>query len=144
MTTRQDEPIHHPPEIGHLDDLEWQMGRFDGGWTKMLFRPNPARPTEPNAGVLRYEPGANFATHKHDFAQVWYVIEGEFHFGEHVCGPGSMLFFPDPHFEYAMRTETGGKILFVQYPGPSTGACPIYDGRFNVKERKPDEENLEY
>jgi hypothetical protein len=26
--------------------------------------------------------------------------------------------------------------LIVQYPGPSTGGRPIYDGRFNVERRK--------
>jgi hypothetical protein len=31
----------------------------------------------------------------------------------------------------------------VQYAGPSTGKGPIYDGRFNMAERKPlSEENL--
>jgi hypothetical protein len=28
-------------------------------------------------------------------------------------------------------------MLFVQYPGPTTGGRPIYDGRFNMQERKP-------
>jgi ABC-type long-subunit fatty acid transport system fused permease/ATPase subunit len=37
-----------------------------------------------------------------------------------------------PHFENEMRTETGGTVLFVQYPGPTTGARPIYDGRMNL------------
>jgi hypothetical protein len=33
-----------------------------------------------------------------------------------------------------MRTETGGTVLFVQYPCPTTGARPIYEGRMNLKE----------
>lgn len=35
-------------------------------------------------------------------------------------------------------------MVFVQYPGPTTGEPPIYDGRFNVEER-PDleRENLD-
>ncbi len=67
----------------------------------------------PNVGFLRYEPGVGFPLHKHDFAQIWYVIEGEF------------------------RTETGGTVLFVQYPGPTTGARPIYEGRMNLKAAPP-------
>ena len=51
--------------------------------------------------------------------------------------PGSMLFHPDPHFEGEFRTETGGEILIVQYPGPTTRELPIYAGRFNMAERKP-------
>ena len=35
-------------------------------------------------------------------------------------------------------------MFFVQYTGPSTGKGPIYDGRFNMQERKPlSEENLQ-
>lgn len=55
-----------------------------------------------------------------------------------------MMFHPDPHFEHDLNTETGGTMLFVQYQGPSTGGRPIYDGRFNVEERKPlSEERLD-
>jgi len=48
-----------------------------------------------------------------------------------------MIFHPDPHHEDEFHTETGGEILIVQYPGPTTGGRPIYDDRFNVKERQP-------
>ena len=44
----------------------------------MLFHPRPDRPTEPNAGILRLAPGAHHPIHNHDFAQVWYVLEGTF------------------------------------------------------------------
>ena len=47
-----------------------------------------------------------------------------------------MLYHPDPHFEGVFNTATGGEILIVQYPGPSTGERPIYAGRFNMAERK--------
>ena len=43
----------------------------------------------------------------------------------------------DPHFEHEMHTATGGTIFFVQYPGPTTGAPPIYDGCMNLKEAPP-------
>jgi len=33
-------------------------------------------------------------------------------------------------------TDTGGQILIVQYPGPDTGGRPIYDDRFNLKQRR--------
>ena len=70
---------HNPPEFKHAEDMEWEMGRF-GNVTKFLFHPRPERPTEPNAGFLKYAPGASFPLHRHDFAQVWYIIEGEFTF----------------------------------------------------------------
>jgi hypothetical protein len=66
-----------------------------------------------------------------------YILEAEFDIGGTAYGPGTLLFHPDPHFESDLRTETGGLMLLVQYQGPTTGGRPIYDGRFNVSERKP-------
>ena len=123
---------HNAPEYKHPNDMDWEMGRF-GNRTKFLFHLTPERPTVPNVGFLRYEPGSGFALHKHDFAQVWYVIDGEFQMGAKKYGPGTLVYMEDPHFEEEMRTETGGTVLFVQYPGPTTGAPAIYDGRMNLK-----------
>lgn len=132
-----------PGRFRHIDDMEWETLRFPGQLSKMLFHPRPENPTEPNAGFVRYEPGAHHPLHRHDFAQVWYVLEGTFKIGERTVGPGTMIHYPDPHFEEALSTETGGVMLFVQYQGPSTGKGPIYDGRFNMKERRSlAEENL--
>jgi len=61
-----------------------------------------------------------------------------------MYGKGTMVFHPDPHFEEDLSTETGGLILFVQYQGPTTDKAPIYQGRFNMQERKPlSEERLD-
>jgi ChrR Cupin-like domain len=128
---------HLPYEIRHLDDLEWETIRWPGETGKMLFHPRPERPTEPNAGILRLEPGAHHPLHKHDFAQVWYVLKGTFQIDEHEVGPGTIIFHPDPHFEGEFSTKTGGDILIVQYPGPTTGGLPIYADRFNKTERNP-------
>src|ERR1700751_1456330 len=100
---------HHPPESRHAADLEWEMGRF-GNVTKFLFHPRPERPTEPNAGFLKYAPGASFPLHWHDFAQVWYIIDGEFTFAGKLYGPGTIAYMADPHFEHEMHTATGGAI----------------------------------
>jgi quercetin dioxygenase-like cupin family protein len=127
---------HGAPEFRHIDDMDWEMGRF-GNVTKFLFHPRPERPGEPNAGLLRYEAGASFPLHKHDFAQVWYVLDGEFRFGDKTYGPGTIAYMPDPHYELEMHTDTGGTILFVQFQGPETGGRPIYDGRMNLKEAPP-------
>lgn len=124
---------HHAPIIRRLSEYAPEKGRF-ANMTQMVFHPTEAHPREPNAGVLTYLPGAGFPLHKHDFAQVWYVIEGACRFGDHELKPGDLVYMEDPHFEYEMHTETGCKILFVQYPGPTTGKGPIYEGRFNKTE----------
>jgi mannose-6-phosphate isomerase-like protein (cupin superfamily) len=140
MPQRNDQPA----EFRHVDEMPWEILRFPGQHSKMVFHPRPERPTEPNAGLVRYEPGAHHPLHRHDFAQVWYVLEGTFTIGARTVGPGTMIFYPDPHFEDDLSTDTGGVMLFVQYQGPTTGKGPIYDGRFNMAARKPlAEENLE-
>ena len=133
----------HGPEYRHVDDMAWETLRFPGQHSKMVFHPRPARPSEPNTGFVRYEPGAFHPRHRHDFAQVWHILEGTFTIGDRTLGPGTVVFYADPHFEEDLSTETGGLMFFVQYTGPDTGKGPIYDGRFNMKERKPlSEENL--
>lgn len=43
-----------------------------------------------------------------------------------------------------MFTEAGCTMLFVQYPGPTTGARPIYQGRFDNRADTADADmNLE-
>jgi ChrR Cupin-like domain len=128
---------HHAMEAVNESEREWETIRWPGQTGKMLFHPRPERPTEPNAGIVRYERGSHHPRHNHDFAQVWYILEGEFTIGGKQYGPGTMLFYPDPNTEEPLQTETGGRMLFVQYPGPTTKGCPIYDGRFNMAERKP-------
>ncbi|HVR48560.1 MAG TPA: cupin domain-containing protein [Pseudorhodoferax sp.] len=124
--------IHQIPQYRRPEDMEWEMGRFKNK-TKFLFHTRPEAPTEPNAGFLRYEPGAGFRLHRHDFAQVWYVVDGEFRMGGKPFGPGTVVFHPDPHIEEELTTDTGGTIFFVQYQGPTTGSRPVYEGRMNIK-----------
>ena len=57
---------HLPYEAKHIDDVEWETIRWPGETGKMLFHPRPERPTEPNAGILRLEPGAHHPIHNHD------------------------------------------------------------------------------
>ena len=127
---------HQPMEATHIDDREWEIIRWPGQTGKMLLHPNPDRPTEPNAGLVRYDPGSHHPLHRHDFAQVWYILEGEFEIGGKAYKPGTMIFHPDPHYEDELSTKSGGLMLFVQYQGPSTGGRPIYDERFNMTKRK--------
>ena len=72
----------HGPEYRHVDDVPWETLRFPGQESKMLFHPRPERSSEPNTGFVRYEPGAYHPRHRHDFAQVWHILEGSFQIGE--------------------------------------------------------------
>jgi hypothetical protein len=144
MATIRRKAGDHAMEALHESEREWETLRFPGQWSKMLFHPRPERPTEPIAGFVRYEPGAHHPVHRHDFAQIWYILEGTFTIGGKTYGSGTMVYHPDPHYEEELSTETGGVMLFVQYQGPTTGGQPIYDGRFNVVARKPvSEERLD-
>jgi quercetin dioxygenase-like cupin family protein len=104
---------HLPMEARHRDEVEWETIRWPGETGKMMFHPRAERPTEPNAGILRLEPGAYHPLHYHDFAQVWYILEGTFRIGGREYRPGTMIFHPDPHYEAEFHTETGGEILIV-------------------------------
>lgn len=138
-------PDHQPMRAKHINDQDWTILRYEGQLAKMLFHPTPDDPTVPNAGLVHYDPGSGHPLHNHYFAQVWYVLEGEFLINGKTYGVGSMIYHPDPHYEYALTTKTGGTILYVQYMGPTTRKAPIYDGRFNVTKRKPvEQETTDY
>ena len=141
QTTRRSTRDDHRPFIARsFADAEWETIRWPGETGKMLFHPDPENPTNPNAGILRLEPGAYHPEHYHGFAQVWHILSGEFEIDGETHGPGTVIFHPDPHFEGEFKTQTGGEIFIVQYPGPSTGERPIYSGRFNMQARRPVEE----
>src|SRR5205807_1766409 len=121
-TARQPSRRNHLPyQVRHLDEIDWETIRWPGETGKMLFHPSPEQPTAPNAGILRLEPGAHHPEHYHGFVQVWFILKGLFTIDCRLCPPGTMLYHPDPYFEGAFHTATGGEILIVQYPGPSTG-----------------------
>ena len=121
-------------EAVHETDREWAYLRWQEVDNKMLFHPRPERPTEPNAGFVRYAPGSSHPMHRHDFAQVWYITEGDFIIGGKNYGPGTMIFHPDPHYEDELHTETGGVMLVVQYPGPNDleARQQSADNRFSI------------
>ncbi len=121
---------HRLPQVARPDAHDGQIGRF-GNVTRMVIHPTANDPDAPNAGTITYPPGTGFPLHKHDFAQVWYVLEGECRFGERRLRAGDLVYLGDPHIEHEMHTEDGCTMLFVQYPGPSTGARPIFEGRFD-------------
>src|SRR6476660_7404304 len=83
---------------------------------------------------------ASYPLHRHDFAQVWYILEGEMSCDGTTYGPGTFVYMADPHFEHEMQTKSGCTVVFLQYPGPTTGAPAIYDGRMNLKQPESPQE----
>jgi hypothetical protein len=49
---------HNAPRFTPSEDMQWETLRFPGRLRKMLFHPSAGSPTKPNAGLVRYEPGA--------------------------------------------------------------------------------------
>lgn len=142
MSTVEKSPItveealttHNPPIIRRPDSAEPKMVRFNNT-TQMVFHPSEDDPTQPNAGIVTYlRGGGGFPLHMHEFAQMWYIVEGECCFGDTVLRAGDLVYMKDPHVEFEMKTDNGCRILFVQYQGPTTGRGPIYEGRFDVTE----------
>jgi len=55
----------------HADDMDWETIRWPGQLGKMMFHPSPERPTEPNAGLVRYDAGSHHPAHRHvDAAEI--------------------------------------------------------------------------
>lgn len=125
------ERIHREAVVARPDQHPGQIGRF-GNETRMVIHPSADDPSAPNAGTIHYPAGTGFPLHRHDFAQVWYVLEGQCRIGARHLRQGDVVYFGDPHVEEEMHTEAGCTMLFVQYPGPTTGASPIYEGRFDA------------
>lgn len=127
---------HQPMQVKHRDELDWDKLRYEGQRTKMMFHPTAEDGTIPNAGVVHYAKGSGHPLHNHYFAQIWYVLSGQFQIDGKIYGEGTMVFHPDPHYEHELTTLEEGEILYVQYMGPSTRQPPIYDGRFNLTQRR--------
>lgn len=62
------------------------MLRYAGEWSKMLFPPGRNAPVSPTPARETIRSTANY------FAQVWYVLEGEFKIGGEVCCPGTIIY----------------------------------------------------
>jgi quercetin dioxygenase-like cupin family protein len=87
----------HSMEALHESERQWETLRFPGQWSKMLFHPWLERPTEPNAGLVGYEPGAHHPVHRPDFAQILYILDGTFTIGGKIYDPGTTIYHADPH-----------------------------------------------
>ena len=78
---------HFLAKVARPDEHPGQVGRF-GNVTRMVFHPTEEEPNTPNTGTIHYPAGTGFPLHRHDFSQVWYVLEGECKFGDRILRAG--------------------------------------------------------
>jgi len=62
---------------------------------------------EPQLAELEFIPHAEAVIHKHDEAEIIYVLGGEMHFGKEVLKPGASIYIPGNTF-YGFRAGPDG------------------------------------
>jgi hypothetical protein len=127
---------HNAPEFKHATDMEWEMGRF-GKCHQIPVSPATGTSDRAECGISQIRAGGVFPGAPARLRAGLVHHRGRIHVCRKALRPGTIAYMADPHFEHEMHTATGGTIFFVQYPGPTTGALPIYDGRMNLKEAPP-------
>ena len=109
-------------KVVHENDIEWQKIRWPGEWGKVAFHPRADDPTEPIFGITRFDPGGHFPDHAHDFAQVWYILEGKCTVAGETIVSGSFVYHPDPHVEREFTPRTALQYCFANIQAPILAA----------------------
>jgi hypothetical protein len=89
-----------------------------------------SRRPSPTVASSTMNPGPFHPRHRHDFAQLWHILEGTFKVGDPAVGPGPWSATPRP-------VRRDGRPDVVRDTGPHMARGPIYHGRFHMRERKP-------
>lgn len=99
------------PAFGHTEDMEWVLSPSDGVWHKrleLLGAADSGRATS----LMRYDPGAVFASHDHPGGEEIFVLEGIFS-DEHGEYPaGSYMLNPEGFRHEPFSRE--GCVLFIK------------------------------
>lgn len=91
----------------------WRPTPCEGvAWKKLRHDPR----TGESAVLLRFEPGAAYAAHRHPAGEQYLVLEGELVDGGRRWGPGAYVHHP-PGSAHAPRSE-GGALVYVTLPAP--------------------------
>ena len=120
----------------HRDEREWETIRWPGQTGKMLFHPRPERPTEPNAGIVRYEAGGRHPLHHHEFAQVWYILSGEFRIGGKQYGRARWCSIPTRITKTSSSPRPAARCCSSSTRARRPAAGRSTTAAFNMKERK--------
>jgi len=95
------------------EDLDWRDTPFTGvRWKKLHFD----RSSGQSAVLLRFEPGASYASHSHPGGEEYLVLEGSLEDGGRAYGQGTYVHHPAGSAHRPSSKE--GCLLFVSLPRP--------------------------
>jgi len=94
-------------------NLPWRPTPAPGvSWKKLRFDPE----TGESSVLLRFEPGASYATHRHPRGEQYLVLAGSLEDGGRTWGEGSHVWHPPGSVHRPHSRE--GCLLFVTLPTP--------------------------
>ncbi|MCA8960069.1 MAG: cupin domain-containing protein [Planctomycetes bacterium] len=95
------------------DALPWRESPSPGvAWKKLFFD----RESGESAVLLRFEPGASYAAHRHPGGEEYLVLEGALEDGGQSYGPGTYVRHPEGS-AHRPRSSTGC-LVFVRLSHP--------------------------
>lgn len=108
--------VHHP------EQLPWRkIGDIPMGWMRDHIDPTelegqlafhePGDTASPQLMEMRLEPHTLVAPHSHDEPEIFFVVEGSLHWGEHMLAAGGSMFIPaDQPYSFHAGAE-GARLL---------------------------------
>ena len=100
-------------EFVDTGSLDWRETPSRGvHWKKLSYD----RETGRSAVLIRFEPGAAYAAHRHPAGEEYYVLEGSLEDGGRTYGAGSYVYHPAGSAHSPSSKE--GCVLFISLPGP--------------------------
>lgn len=91
------------------ESLAWRDSPSDGvSWKKLSFDPGSGQ----SAVLLRFEPGAAYATHRHPAGERYFVLDGSLEEGGESYGKGTWVEHP-PGSAHTPSSQEGCLLLVI-------------------------------
>ena len=119
-------------KIVHIDELpvEERAPRGRPGMAKrslIMTGEDSSRPDNFSFRIMHFDDSGRFSPkHRHNFAQYYYVLEGETVFGDATLSAGWLGYMPEGVF-YGPQTGSVHSIIVLQHGGPSGQGIIGYD-----------------
>ncbi|MEM7166088.1 MAG: cupin domain-containing protein [Planctomycetota bacterium] len=99
--------------VAYADELPWRPSPAPGvEWKKLFFDADSGE----SAVLLRFEPGAEYAPHRHPGGEEYLILEGSLEDGSHSYGAGTFVRHPAGSTHRPRSVD--GCVLFVRLPRP--------------------------